>query len=479
MKRLRLTLVITILAGILPCLAFAEVEYPPAEYLSGTLPVLYITTQDSLPVTSKTDYVDGTYYLDAMGIEGFESIGDIDNQRSLQIRGRGNSTWQLDKKPYKIKLDKKTALLGMSKNKHWALLAEHHDHLGKMMTAGGFEMSRRFRLEWTPSFQPVELVLNGNYEGLYFLTETIKVGANRVNIVEQADGATDPDEITGGWLVEIDNWAGEDNQFKFVESPGLTIRFTIHSPDSLSAEQWDYIRGQMTMINEFIYSPDKEKPEWSEFIDMESLARYYAASEAIDDLEAFNGSCYLWKDLGVDEKWHFGPMWDFGSSGLRSDPYNFIFDNAPSYTKFHWIKELVRYPTFMRRVREVWREYYAEGYPTFESDLREWGQCLIAAGMSDYSRWPDGAGNLMTRRWWTYFTHISKKADYLQQQWEFDPTDVNHDRIVDVIDLNILIDFIMGFKMPEESSLPYLDVNADGVVDVLDINSIINDILSW
>ncbi len=79
------------------------------EAWSGTLPVMFINTEEGKPITSKTDYLQATYYLDPMGVEGVEAVGSSDNQALMQIRGRGNYTWWgFHKKPYRIKLDKMT-----------------------------------------------------------------------------------------------------------------------------------------------------------------------------------------------------------------------------------------------------------------------------------------------------------------------------------------------------------------------------------
>ena len=84
----------------------------------------------------------------------------------MNIRGRGHSSWKGDKKPYKIKLDEKLSLMGMPKNKHWALLKFWPP------TMAGMKLGELMGMAWTPSTKPIEVVLNGDYIGLYLLTET-------------------------------------------------------------------------------------------------------------------------------------------------------------------------------------------------------------------------------------------------------------------------------------------------------------------
>ena len=101
----------------------------------------------------------------------------------MQIKGRGNVSWKhkTEKKPYRIKLDAKAALCGMRKDKHWVLLPKNDSKLSYYVDEAGFELSRRVGMAWTPSLQPIELVLNGDYFGLYLLIEKVRVEKNRVN----------------------------------------------------------------------------------------------------------------------------------------------------------------------------------------------------------------------------------------------------------------------------------------------------------
>lgn len=146
--------------------AFAAQSAAP----SGTVPTIYINTANNASVTSKEVYLDATYYLEGNGFEGVESLGSEAQPLPLTIKGRGNYTWTgFDKKPYKLKLDKKTAIMGMGKNKHFALLAHADDDLAFMRNVAGLELSRRMNLAFTPADAPVEVVLNGEYLGLYFL----------------------------------------------------------------------------------------------------------------------------------------------------------------------------------------------------------------------------------------------------------------------------------------------------------------------
>ena len=329
---------------------------------SGTLPVLYIQTENNQKIESKEVYVNATYYLDNKGLSGYESIGSATAPLTMEIKGRGNYSWTgFDKKPYRIKLADKQALLGMKKSKHFTLLAHADDsnsRKGFMRNAVGFELSKMIGLAWTPEAKPLELVLNGDYIGLYFLTENIRVDKDRVNIVEQEDEETDATKITGGWLVEIDNY-DTDPHITITEGGDVyTMWMTYKTPEVLSPQQEAYLTQQITMLDKMIYG-DKNSDELWQYLDMDALAKFYIVQELMDNYESFHGSCYLYKEIGANEKWHFGPVWDFGSSFNR-DKSQYMYQGDVWHN--HWIPEICKFPAFMARVKEIWKEFYANEF---------------------------------------------------------------------------------------------------------------------
>lgn len=380
---------------------------------SGTLPVMYINTDGGVDITSTEDYVNGTYYLDNMGINGIESIASPDSAFALEIRGRGNYTWRdFDKKPYRLKFDKKAAPLGMNKSKHFALLAHADDQMAFLRNTVGFELSRRLGLKYTPAQQPIEVVLNGKYIGLYFLTETIRVAKDRVNIVEQPDTATDATTITGGWLVEIDNY-DETEQVRITEGNGEIIRFTYKTPEILSSQQERYLRTQMIATNSAIYSTDKSSETWEHYIDMDSLARFYIVQEVMDNAESFHGSCYLHKDQG-QTKWIFGPVWDFGNSYRRNNGF-FIYQYPP-YGQT-WIGEIAKYPRFQQKVVEVWQQFKGNDYDGLHDFIDSFVDQIYSASQSNYTRWPQyGNGDIE----WAkdeFVKSLDNRVAWLVGQW--------------------------------------------------------------
>ncbi len=394
--------------------------YVPSELLSGTLPVMYITTADSAWITSKENYLQGSYYLDPNGVEGVEAIGSVNDQLPLQIKGRGNASWRERKKPYRIKLNKKQPLLGLKKNKHFCLMAHFEDQNAYQRDEMGFTLSKLMGLDWTPEQKPIELVINGDYRGLYWIAEKIRVDEDRVNIIEQDDEETDSELITGGWLLEIDNYM-EDGQIYVDEGNGTTISFTPHSPEVLSANQREYITDLLNTINEHIYTSNKNDNSWEDYIDIDELVKFYVLQEILDNCESFSGSCFMHKERGDDTKLRFGPVWDFGSvaSHWRADSYDyFIYEEVPHYVTNHWIEEIAKFPHFQRKVRELWHDVYPGIVDQMKQHCLDYVDYITPAIEADYERWYGEAStntSYKKRRIWQI---LAQKWEFLNAEWK-------------------------------------------------------------
>jgi len=166
-------------------------------YNSG-LPVVYIETPNSKDITSKTEWMDNTtmriYLKD--GVLDYDS--DVDG---VQIRGRGNSTWNAttEKRPYAVKLNKKSKILGMAKHKRWVLLANYYDATFFRNAFANYLGHNYTNLDWTPSGESVELVLNGVHKGNYYLCEQARMSNKRIpgEYLVEADRKEGSGQITG------------------------------------------------------------------------------------------------------------------------------------------------------------------------------------------------------------------------------------------------------------------------------------------
>lgn len=384
-------------------------EIPKVSGLSGTLPVLYINVYTdaahssfnneilSRDLSHKNYFEFGEYWLDINGCKwleelGAENVGSEEKPLPLQIKARGNWTRiGFAKKPFKLKLDKKQSLLGLSKSKHFAILAHADDNKGYLRNFTGFNLGKRIGLPWTPSQQPVEVVLNGDYRGLYFLTESIRVEEDRVNIVELGDKVEDGKLASGGYIVELDNYdEDEASQIRMDEKYCASgwhlydrLRITFDTPEVYSDIQRQFVTEQFSAMNDYVGANDDRL--WS-YMDLDDAARYYLVEEIVSHTESYHGSTYLFRDYGDGRKWHFSPLWDFGNAfnGYTDD----FFYNCDPYGNT-WIPSMRENKTFNNKVKETWLWFMSNEYEGLEADIDEYTLRLKSAAQSDRARWKD------------------------------------------------------------------------------------------
>ena len=389
-------------------------EEPGRQYCSGTLPIMFINSE--APITSKEDYVNATCYIDGLGLEGYESLGTAESPMTLSIKGHGNLTWKaFDKKPYRLKFKDKVEPLGLKKNSHFTLLPHVDDDLVYLRNTVGFELSRLIGMSYTPAQEPVEVVLNGDYVGLYMMTEKIRLGKNRVEITQQDDLATDPAEITGGWLLEMDNYL-EDGQIYLSEGElnQNSVIITIHDPDEVSQAQRSYITRFLEETDRAIHSQDKTSRDWEKYIDIDTLARYFIIREMVDDTEAFRGSCYIHKERGNDTKLVFGPVWDFGESFRRTND-QFVWQDSPS--GYVWIDEIYKFPRFKERVIDIWQPFLGMQYPKLDKVIDDFIERIREGINHDLARWPKHRVGKIDTRKQLMKKYLAEKVGFLTKEW--------------------------------------------------------------
>ncbi len=269
-----------------------------------------------------------------------EQLNSMPNLELDYIRGRGNSTWRLDKKPFKFKLSKNIPkknrnLLGMGSNRHWVLLANAYDDSLLKNRLVGY-MGKELGLDYTPKYVPVDFYVNGQYWGNYLLAQQVRIGETRVDIDELGPEDINGLDITGGYLLsmEPDKDDPEENVIKtsrnvnfLVESPSFAPEEGEDPSDIAPAEQYAYISGFLQELEDAIFSDDSTDDTGStcsSYMDLRSAARYWWVQEFTRNIDAFRTtSTYLYKKRDTDDtaegkgKLYWGPLWDFDCCCLR------------------------------------------------------------------------------------------------------------------------------------------------------------------
>ncbi len=329
----------------------AYVPEPDRPQLTN-LPTLYIDTENQAPVVDQDNYVIGTLSVVSSITE--EVLSNV----ALEIKGRGNSTWELDKKPYRLKLGSKTNLLNLpAKAKDWVLLANHSDQtLLRNAAALGFSQIAGF--EFTPSVRFADVVLNDVYVGTYLLTDQVEVAENRVGIEEQlAEDIAEPN-ITGGYLLEIDESA--DSEPKWFETD-KDVKITIKYPkdDKINSAQENYIKNHINLFESRLFAANYNDPEtgYRSLIDSVSLVNWYIASELTGNPDAFK-STYLYKKRSND-KIFFGPLWDFDlafNNDVRLGDMSEKLMREDGRSARTWITQIWKDEWFQEAVERRWNE---------------------------------------------------------------------------------------------------------------------------
>ena len=454
-------------------------DYSYDATISGSLPVVYLNTQDSMSISSKNYYIPASLWIDAQCADSLQSLGSAAEPLPIEVKGRGNWTWfNSNKKPYKVKFATKQSPLGLDNSRHFILLAHCEDFSGYLRNTTGFELSRLLNMPYTPREIPVELVLNGEYMGLYFLCEKIRVESGRVDIMEQANMETIPDNATGGWLLELtDDGNVVINQYQNNDPSNSKFAFVTQSPEELSQVQRTYIHDLVARADSCVYVPNKSDRGWEQILDIHTLARFYVIHEVMENVEAFSGSLFMYKDVGWDEKFKFGPVWDFDNSYFQESTTgdHFIYDYNVNYP-FLWIKEILKYNRFQQEVRQVWSEFCRNNVlDKLIAHAWQWRGMVEQAEGQDRLRWHLYASNHGSEKPQEYLDIISKKVRWLNGKWGSD-ADVDGDGVVTAADITAFLSFFLYGDPQYQYSC---DVDGDGNVTAADLSIIYNILLGY
>ncbi len=323
---------------------------------------LYLTSED--PVNEGRRFVEASPDHSAKAKGSMRLVNEdgslVYDGALTQIKGRGNSTWGLmDKKPYQIKLDEKVDLLESgnedNENKTWVLLANAADATLIHNTVAS-EFAQGIGLSTAPECAPVDLYYDGEYRGSYLLSEKAEINDGRVDIhkleddneeanpdvdlgelpvaqgangygyaFQYVEGMADPEDITGGYLVELDSAYSYAERCWFQTSAGT---FVVKEPENLSY-------AQMTYISEYVQramdatDPERTPPagEVADYVDVTSFSQVYMVNQLAKNIDWHVSSAYFYlpaegdaQKRGLDHVLYAGPVWDFDTAfGIRAE----------------------------------------------------------------------------------------------------------------------------------------------------------------
>jgi hypothetical protein len=249
-------------------------------------------------------------------------------RENATIRVRGKSTSNPPKRPYSVKFDKKLEVLGLKgKYKKWNLIANFFD-LSYIRNALAFKISQLMGFEYTPRCLAVDLILNGVYRGNYYLCDDVEIGKDRINIDEMKKKDITMPNITGGYFFEIDR-RGESYGYENLVTPkGIKWRIKEPEEEDITDEQKDYIIQKMNQFEDEAYNGNFTN------MDKESFSKFFLMDEYCGDPDELSSNYYITKRRN-DDKFYFGPVWDYDLSfdiDKRLRPIN----NKTTFLRISW-----------------------------------------------------------------------------------------------------------------------------------------------
>lgn len=486
-------------AVILWSITFGNAPAGYFAFTAGDLPLLVIDTDGAT-------LVDGAKIPATMGIVD-NGPGDLNRATdpfngydgSIGIDIRGNSSQSLSpKKSYGLELrdgsgtDLDAPLLGMPAESDWILSANYFDKsfLNNALT---YQLARDMG-RYAPRYRHVEVIVNGEYQGLYVLLERIKRGPDRVDIAKLRPEDIAGDDITGGYILSVDR-AEEGNGFVSQFPPAgqealeVFLEYRYPKTEDIVPQQAAYISSYINAFESALDGPDFADAAIGHraFIEVPSFIDLFLINEFSKNVDGYRLSCYLFKDKDSNGgKLHAGPAWDYDIAwgnadyceGSRTDGWAYEFGDVcggdGQQVPFWWSR-LLEDPAYAHAVGCRWNEL-REGLfsPTrIAVYCDSMATVLNAAQQRNFTVWPI----LGTYVWpnpspipTSYAGEIIELKDWVQGRWSW--LDEN---LSDIATCNTAIH---GAHQRSHRSAPYPDPYMDHVmIDIADAGAVQVDLL--
>ena len=279
-------------------------------YQLTNLPTVIVNTEKAKDITSKETYLTSNVYIVSEGGKNLLSTS------GTGIKGRGNASWSFPKKPYKIHFaDKQSPLGAPAHDRKWTLINNYGDKT-LMRNILAFEVSRRVGMAYTPFCAPVDLIINGEYEGCYQLCDQVEVGANRVPAKD-------------GYLIEIDAYNYTEDVY-FYSSKDMPV--TVHYPDSdeITSAQKTFIQNFFGNMETAVFASNYKDATngYRKYLDLDSFLKNFIVGEFCGNTDTY-WSVYMYKD-GNQGKFFTGPSWDYDLS-FENDGRTYPINNINDY----------------------------------------------------------------------------------------------------------------------------------------------------
>lgn len=333
------------------------------------------------------------------------------------IRMRGNGSSEYPKMPYRIKFNEKQQVLDApAKAKKWTLINNYGDKT-LMRNLLAFEISKKMKMPYTPYGTLVDVMVNGEYKGVYQLCDQVQVHKGRVDITEMTPEDNEGEALTGGYLFEIDAYAREEKSW-FRSGDGKTV--TIHSPDDdvITPSQASYIESYFNTMER----------AWRQYLDLNTFIRHFLTGELAGSTDTY-WSVYLYKERGNDTT-YVGPVWDFDlafENDHRTYPINdksdFVFRSGGSCASGMkaFVSSIIDDAAVRQQMETVWRDVRHQGlddqFLIQKADSLK--NVLSVAQALNFVRWPILYEQVQKEPviWGSYDEEVENVKRYIQDRF--------------------------------------------------------------
>lgn len=439
------------------CVETVDHEEPTCEYVSAPAGSMGITIRNATKVPG---HLVMYKLIDGMDSVIYDSGEYEDNVSGMTIKIRGNTSAYTSKKPYKIKLQKKSDLLmrgndALYKDKDWLLLKDPY-----LLTFMGLTVSRMMKMPWTPSFGYVNVIINNQYRGLYLLCESVKRNPDcRINV-----------DKNSGFIFECDAyWWNEDVYVNSITSPLYNFTFKYPDSEDILPEQLAYIQQVATAFETSLSASN-----YPELIDVKSWATWCLAHDMCGTQDSGGANRYYSKQDTTDTSLVVMPvLWDFDMSGRMPEAWSHC--HTEHFTKLFENANRRFVDEYIWQWRQVKDNFYYKFATFILAYLKSADGVALEASYAldnlrwntSYSVWNYGNAHVL----WFY-----NRIPWMESVIEpMNPAgDVNVDGKTDIADVSSLIDFLLNSQEPAYHAA---DVNNDGNVSISDVSVLIDMLL--
>ncbi|MBR9922130.1 MAG: T9SS type A sorting domain-containing protein [Bacteroidetes bacterium] len=386
------------------------------DFESSNLPILVVDTQgEEIPDEPKIDVLFGIIYNGPGVINHLDDpFNEYDGWAGIEKRGSTSQTI-FPKVGYGLETrfadgsNNNVSLLGMPEENDWVLHGPYSDKT-LIRNVLAYEMAGKI-MAWAPRTRFCELVINGEYMGLYVLLERVKRDNDRIDIATLNPDDISGDQLTGGYVIKLDKETGSVSDgwpslYKPIPGQDQTIFFQYHEPqaDEIQPAQQGYIQQFMDAFEQNLQSADFADPEegYAQFIDDSTFIDYLIINEIARNVDGYRLSTFLYKDRdSTDSRLKMGPVWDFNIAfgnanyclGESTTGFAFDFNDVCSGDFWlipFWWDRLMEDPDFNCQLYARWNDLRSGMFS--DTEILELVDSLTtvigdAAGRN-FERWP-------------------------------------------------------------------------------------------